>query len=1100
MIFKSLAKLIKKIVSKKIALIFCILISMPMLLSAQNSATIKIENAQKTEYVKNPDTGDEEIVLTGAVSISVTQGNTVTKITASKITYSRSTKMLYASGNVTLQQTGGSEGAQNITAETLLFNTDTLEGIFDGGRVIQTSSDAINLPSGSSLIVDASIFGRDSTNTIVFKKADLTFCDEEDPHWKIHASKIWVLPGGEFAFFNAVLYVGHVPILYLPAFYYPKDELIFNPSFGYDKRRGYYFNTTTYLVGRKPLDTSSSSSSDSTSAALFNFLKATSLKKQRREGLILHNLDEDDKESSGNYLKIMADYYTTLGGMIGIDGLMKPTEYISALNGFLDVGFSRTIFPGSDDVYTPYSSSGETYYDSSNFMGLELPFRYAGNFNFAFSKPFNFRLSFPIYSDPYFKGDFLERSEYMDWIGFLMNGAESDSETTSTSTLTSFSWDASASYTFSLPETVKPYISSLSLSSLSSTLVFSSKTASLTSSDNWRSYSPKRLFYYPSQVSPVKLNGKISGTIFSYSSTGNQTAKKSTANLPVALDIPEELKDDDEKKNEEAGDEKSPDEKTSGGENVEMKSNDEKPTDEPQAEKSTVLPDDALPSLSEKSGVKTTDIAGLSYTLGYSITPQFTSQISYDASSLTVPEDFKWTDVQSTYYQIKSPLSVTSALSYRGSFFSMNTDFSFSPLYQTHPNLSGYSDTSAQSIRKSDYDAFSMDMSGTNKISFKPFIYTDMFSDTSLSWSTGAKIIRTEFLGDMDDPKWDFHTLDLTDDECVTTHTLSANLSAKESDDFSQTLTLSTTLPPQSDSYSATLNLVFPYVTASFSSGIKKTEASDGSTSWTRDLFKQSLSAKFLSGTENALTFTESFNYNWEDFTPDAIKLSLAWRNLSLSYVMSTTYGYDFDVDSGWTARSDKEFLPDNASLSYSISGKTFSWWNSKISLSAGLSTSIVYDCLRPTNSYFKFTPALTFKINDFLNLTFSSESRNSVIYRYFQGLGGSQIQIPGETNIFVDLLNSFAFWGDDTFFDPDQIKRKSSGFKLKNLKVSMTHSLCDWDIAASFTVSPRLITESGVRQYSFDPSMTFSVVWKPMSSMKVNVKDEYGEWSLNKK
>ena len=37
---------------------------------------------------------------------------------------------------------------------------------------------------------------------------------------------------------NAVVYVGKIPVLYLPAFYYPKDELLFNPAFGYDERFG----------------------------------------------------------------------------------------------------------------------------------------------------------------------------------------------------------------------------------------------------------------------------------------------------------------------------------------------------------------------------------------------------------------------------------------------------------------------------------------------------------------------------------------------------------------------------------------------------------------------------------------------------------------------------------------------------------------------------------------------------------------------------------------------------------------------------------------------------------------------------------------------
>ena len=180
------------------------------------------------------------------------------------------------------------------------------------------------------------------------------------------------------------------------------------------------------------------------------------------------------------------------------------------------------------------------------------------------------------------------------------------------------------------------------------------------------------------------------------------------------------------------------------------------------------------------------------------------------------------------------------------------------------------------------------------------------------------------------------------------------------------------------------------------------------------------------------------------------------------------------------------------------FSGKTFSWHDDRISLTPALNTSLVFDCIRPTNSYFRFSPSVTFKVNDLLDLTFSSESRNSVIYRYFQGLSDNGIVIPGETNLFVDLLNSFAFWGDGSFIDPNQTKRKSSGFKLKTLKVTATHNLHDWDLSASFSISPRLVTENGRKQYNFDPYVSLSVVWRPMSSMKAEVVDKYGEWTLN--
>mgnify|MGYP003303152010 CR=1 FL=1 len=56
---------------------------------------------------------------------------------------------------------------------------------------------------------------------------------------------------------------------------------------------------------------SSSSSSDSAAEeslmALYNFMKPGSLKEQKREGLILHNLDEDCKGNTTNYIKLMAE-------------------------------------------------------------------------------------------------------------------------------------------------------------------------------------------------------------------------------------------------------------------------------------------------------------------------------------------------------------------------------------------------------------------------------------------------------------------------------------------------------------------------------------------------------------------------------------------------------------------------------------------------------------------------------------------------------------------------------------------------------------------------------------------------------------------------
>ena len=381
---------------------------------SKEPSVVKIISARKTEYKKDPIDDSELILFTGDVSLSVTQGSSELLIEADAVTFNRSKSLLYAEGSVKFGTNGSSTDADMMSASSLLLNTDTQEGFFDDGKVIQGNSSALKLSSGTKLIISSDLFVKGNSGTVTFKDGVLTFCDDEDPHWKIKASRIWLLPGNEFGFLNALLYVGHVPVMYFPFFYYPKDEMIFNPTFGYDPRRGYSVQTTTYLVGRKKL---ASSSSDS---EISNFLKPTELKKQVREGLFYRNLEEADSAPS-SYLKVMADYYSNLGALAGIQGEFKPSEVISDLSFSAFMGWSNTIFPAQDGKYTTFYNDRE-HSDSSWFFGKQFPFRFYADFSMKLKfSPFSLNISLPLYSDPYFKSDFLTRNEDMDWIDFLIN-------------------------------------------------------------------------------------------------------------------------------------------------------------------------------------------------------------------------------------------------------------------------------------------------------------------------------------------------------------------------------------------------------------------------------------------------------------------------------------------------------------------------------------------------------------------------------------------------------------------------------------------------------------------------------------------------------
>ena len=111
---------------------------------------ITIENARTTQYEKDKDTGHDVIILNGDVKVSVESGSAKNVISADFIRYDRVSEMIYASGNVSLEQTTENSGGQTVTALSLMFNTSTLEGVFDDGRVVQTKSDALNLPSAEA--------------------------------------------------------------------------------------------------------------------------------------------------------------------------------------------------------------------------------------------------------------------------------------------------------------------------------------------------------------------------------------------------------------------------------------------------------------------------------------------------------------------------------------------------------------------------------------------------------------------------------------------------------------------------------------------------------------------------------------------------------------------------------------------------------------------------------------------------------------------------------------------------------------------------------------------------------------------------------------
>ena len=870
-------------------------------------------------------------------------------------------------------------------------------------------------------------------------------------------------------------------------------------------------------------------------------MRPTELKEQERQGLMLHNLDETYKGDTSSYIKLLGDWYTNLGGMIGIDGNIKPSnEYINNLEFNAMIGFSNTVFQRGTD-YTFLSNTGNMYQDKSNFLGLKLPFRYGANINFSIAKPFRFSLVVPVLSDPYFSNDFKTREESMEWISYLldMSNQSKDETTVSDNPVNQLTWKLNASYSPTLPNIIKPYLNSLSFSFDSSIYINNiAKDDKALQEDEryktdpeWKTFTPERSFYYPSQVNPANASLNISGTILQWplkqvAADTKKITYTQKLSKPEELKSPAELKADEEERQRKLEEEAKAQQEGEGSEENQEESEqevqeaqdsqEEKTEEVSEEEKEPELPKLVLPAL-DTGSFSASVISGLTYKLDYSVNANLSTQISYSSTDkdgkkyLKTPEDFDWKNIRSFMYTLKSPLSVTSNLGYGGSFFSMKNSFSYDPVWQGHPNTDGYKETEKKNLQKADYSAQGRNLTNTNSISIKPFSYIPAFSETGITWSNTMKIYRKKFTGDADKVEWKEDWLDLDDPESVTANSVTFTLGMKEFDSrFRQTFSFSSTLKPLTAKYTGSLNLVFPYVTFNIGTGVYEKSKDDKTLQY--NPLTQSLSVSLLN---SKLNFSESFSYVYNDNTPEedqhaeSLKLSLSYKQLSMSYTSSYTYKYDLNMtgQKGYVQQKEKSFTPYSATLSYSLPVKTYYKWLNRITWAPGLSTSLSYDCIKPTNSYFQISPSLNFNINNFFKLSFSATTKNSSIYWYFQDEGKFSGDSFYGDNFFskmgADLIQSFGIYGVNGWgWEGNNFRRnrEASGFKLKSLNMSLTHNLHDWDFNMTWKFEPKTVTINdkttgrSIKKYVFDPYISIGIVWNPMQSIKTNLTHEYKE------
>lgn len=126
-----------------ILLAVAFMVCMPLAADDSGKSTVTINSAHRTEYYKEPETQDELISFTGEVSLKVVKNAQEIEIQAETVLYNRTRSTLYAEGDITFSRKSGNSASEKLTARTLLFNIDTLEGILTRDVSFRNSQTAL---------------------------------------------------------------------------------------------------------------------------------------------------------------------------------------------------------------------------------------------------------------------------------------------------------------------------------------------------------------------------------------------------------------------------------------------------------------------------------------------------------------------------------------------------------------------------------------------------------------------------------------------------------------------------------------------------------------------------------------------------------------------------------------------------------------------------------------------------------------------------------------------------------------------------------------------------------------------------------------------
>jgi lipopolysaccharide assembly outer membrane protein LptD (OstA) len=1058
----------------------------------ENRKILTIESAQTTEYFKIEVIDEDYARLTGDVHLTLQDKTDIHKIRADEVLFNRTRNIITAKGKVEYRKEKG-ETIEIFRGENITVNIDDWNSVFldgDSEKMLESENTAYRF--------EGTVISRSYDDVMILSKAKIRNANNEEALWSISGSKLWLLPGSDFAIFNAVLKVGEIPVLYFPFFYYSADDLIFHPVVGYRTRAGGFVQTSTYIIGRPKAETSEMSS-------ITKILGNSNDMEKEHNGIFLRSTGKKATNTNSTTLKLMADYYVNLGFYAGIDFSMPQKGILNPLDLSLGAGFTRTLTIIDSD-YTPYAPNydGSVEWNESNLFSKTVPFRYRFKTQSALRGKYGgLSWSFPFYSDPFTDRDFMDRAEAMDWVNMVQQGAEIDEDILSQQDITPYQWQLNGNIN---PPTgfLSPFISNFSLSNITMTLAF--RTIENTEIAAVNLENPGRRFFAPDKYTIYSVTGSISGTPLTI---GNKTSSANTNKDTENTEPEDPFKG--------IGTPRPPWKEPEN--NTEKKSTEDK-----------LMP----PALSKTFDLPRT--GSTRFSIDYQLSPTSSSELQFMSgyNRWKTSEDVNWNEVQSVLYNFGGNGSFSFRLDHTEGLFSNSLTFNGSGTWQEYSYLNDEAEAyrtpqtsdgdkdekKIEDAKKQQYSRTNYSTSYAYNTTLKPLYKDPVFGQSNIKYDLGGTLVKSKKYIDGDGPELtpQWGTLEKEETKAggeeilgIRSHKLTSNAAASIMNK-QQDITVSADLPPLDPLVQT--NVTFRVWLSETNARIdfKKPEMLlDKADNELKPNYEWIIAPLHLTETLNFGSIsTLSYYMVMEpenDYKVTTINSTLTLWNFRAAFSARNMAKWDFVPDNPdtpalggrWVEQKEDEppLTPVSLTFSYSKSSPSRDIIKNRLGFSMNLGTSLSYNLLKYTDSKFNFNAGFTLKINGFLDLSLSAISENAVVFRYFKGVPGmedfTKMYIDGpQNNPFTDLIDSFNFFDDS--------KRQRSGFKMKTFQFVAVHHMGDWDATLDIKMSPYLNPLASPPKYEVNAEISFLVQWSAITEIKTDLKYEKRteKWTKN--